>query len=28
MTQELLRSEAVIRLGIFLGSFALLSLWE
>jgi len=28
MTKELLRSEAMIRLGIFLGIFALMSLWE
>jgi len=28
MTKELLRSEAVIRLGIFLGIFVLMSLWE
>jgi len=28
MTKELLHSEAVIRLGIFLGIFALMSLWE
>jgi len=28
MTKELLRSEAVIRLGIFLGIFSLLSFWE
>ena len=28
MTKELLRSEAMVRLGIFLGIFALMSLWE